>query len=147
MFSRIMVGAALVLTAMAGVFVGPAQANPAAENVGIAADRYVNLGTADLCPVGYFCAWEGVELVGRGVGFYATESNWGAIPTAYRWINNFARSGSNNGTPGSLDDVWAYPLPNFGNSSSFPAVCVGNRSANRNWGALRPESNRWVDNC
>lgn len=147
MFSRIMVGAAMVLTAMAGVLAAPAQASPAAENVGIAADRYVNLGTTDPCPEGYFCAFEETNIVGRGVGFFATESNWGAIPAQYRWINNFAKSGWNNGTTGSLEDVWAYPLPNFGNSSSFPAVCVPNKWVNSNWGALRPESNRWVNNC
>jgi hypothetical protein len=147
MFSRIMVGAAMVLTAMAGVLAAPAQANPVAENVGIAADRYVNLSATDFCPEGYFCAWEGADLVGRGVGFFATETNWGAIPSEFRWINNFARSGSNNGTAGALDDVWAYPLPNFGNSSSFPAVCLPNGFENTNWGALRPESNRWVNNC
>lgn len=147
MFSRIMVGAALLLTAFAGVLAAPAQATPSTtSDVGVAAARYINLSETDFCVDGYFCAFEGAGLWGRGVGFYATESNWGAIPTEFRWINNFAKSGWNDGIAGSLDDVWVYPLPNFGNSSSYPAVCMPVYGYG-DWGALRPESNKWVNNC
>jgi len=148
MFSRIMVGAALVLTALTGALAAPAQASTSAGNVGVAAARYVNLSSTDLCPSGgYFCVYEGVDLYGAGVAFLATEANWNAIPSDVRWISNRARSGQNLGTPGALDDVWAYPLPNFGNSSSYPAVCVANYTNYLNWGTLRPESNKWVNNC
>ncbi|HEX6353600.1 peptidase inhibitor family I36 protein, partial [Actinophytocola sp.] len=140
MFSRIMVGAVLVLTAMAGALVAPAQANPSGS-AGVTAARYINLGPTDLCPDGYFCAYEGTGLVGRGVGFFATESDWGAIPTQFRWINNTARSGENWGFTGTLDDVRAYPLRNFQNDPRWPAVCLPNVSQNFDWGTLRPESN------
>lgn len=148
MFSRIMVGAALLATAFAGVLAAPAQAAPSTSgNVGVAAARYINLTESDPCYAGYFCVTTETYLWGNGVAFYATEANWNTIPSEYRWISNKARSGTNWGTPGSLDDVTAYPLPNFGNSSSYPAACLWNNSDNYDWGALRPESNRWVDSC
>ena len=148
MFSRIMVGAALLATAFAGVLAAPAQAAPSTSgNVGVAAARYINLSATDPCYEGYFCAFTDINLAGPGVAFYATEANWNAIPSEFRWISNNARSGTNWGTPGPLDDVTAYPLPNFVNSSSYPAACIPSRLWNNNWGALRPESNRWSDSC
>lgn len=148
MFSRIMVGAALLLTAFAGVLAAPAQAAPStSSNVGVTAARYINLSATDPCYDGYFCAFTDINLVGTGVAFYATEANWNTIPAEFRWISNKARSGANWGITGSLDDVTAYPLPNFVNHSSYPAACLPNLTANSNWGALRPESNRWSNSC
>jgi hypothetical protein len=146
MFSRILVGAVMVLTAMAGALAAPAQASPAG-NVGVAAARYVNLSPSDWCPDGYFCAFEEQGIIGRGVGFYATEANWGAIPSEFRWINNRARSGWNVGTFGPLDDVRVYSLPNFVDASGFPGTCIPVGELDGDWGNLRPESNKWFDNC
>jgi hypothetical protein len=142
-----MVGAALLLTAFAGVLTAPAQAAPSTSNVGVAAARYINLGLTDFCVDGYFCAFEGSQLGGRGVGFLATESYWGAIPAEFRWINNFAKSGWNDGIAGSYDDVRVYPLANFVSTPSFPSVCVPVYQYVGDWGALRPESNQWLNNC
>ena len=139
-------GAVLALAATSGVLVAaPAEAAP----VGAASDlpRYLNLGPSDFCPNGYFCGFESVGLGDSGVAFLDTETNWGTIPAAYRWINNRARSGINWGLAGALDDVVAYPLPGFRNDPRFPAVCVRNIGSNRDWGALRPESNKWFNNC
>jgi hypothetical protein len=146
MFSRKTVGVLLAMTALFGVFTAPAQANPA-SNVGVAEPRYIHIANSATCPRGYFCAYEGWFATGRGVGFYATETNWGAIPAEFRWINNWAVSGWNAGIPGALDDVWAYPLPNFVNHPSYPAVCTPNGHIYIDWSPLRPESNRWVNNC
>ena len=146
MFSRLLVGAVLVLTALAGALAAPAQASPSA-NVGIAAARYVNLSPSDWCPDGYFCAFEEQGIIGRGVGFFATEANWGAIPSEFRWINNRARSGWNKGYYGGLDEVFVYPLPNFTHMPSIHGTCIRVGTLKGDWGTLRPESNKWLTDC
>ena len=149
MLRKVIAGAVLALVATSGVIAAaPAQANPAPSGAEVAAaPRYVNLSPTDFCPDGYFCAYESTGLFGSGVGFLDTELNWGTIPTQFRWINNFAKSGQNLGFPGRLQDVKVYPHPGFRDDSAFPAVCIDNSSFRSSWGRLLPESNRWFDNC
>ena len=50
------------------------------------------------CRATYACAWWLEDYTGSAVGFYSDAWDWGAIPSAYRFINNNARSWENHGT-------------------------------------------------
>lgn len=86
---RMRFAAAVVLTAVTVVLTAqPAHAAP---------PPYIGIPAGGYCPSGYLCAHQGYYGQGAGVGFYLDAWDWGAIPSAYRFINNTASSLYNHG--------------------------------------------------
>jgi hypothetical protein len=91
---RVLTGLIAGIVVATGVVVPPTAANAAPA-------PYILVGQGpDACPAGYACLWEAAWYRGRGVGFYNRVNDFGALPAAYRFINNTASSGVNHGTSG-----------------------------------------------